>query len=138
MQKLTVRCRVFSEMQVRVSEIQFPADAMFIRGYDTTIDFNFTLTNLESTLRIDAALAGSINYDVTVTTAHPTARKRRDVSADPATVATQTVTISNDQLMQGLNYSSSVVITGQVTTCSTCTCTCIRTCTCEWPCNILV
>ena len=115
---------MFSEMQLRLSAIQLPSDAVFIRGYNETIDFSFALTNLESTLRVDTALTGTSNYDVTVTTAHPAARKRRDVGADPATTVAQLATISDDQLGQSIDYSSNIVISGQVTIIRRCILSC--------------
>ena len=107
--------RYLSEMRLNVSRLQLPDDAVFIRGYNTTFNFSFELINTESALNIDAALPGSLNYDVTVTTASPAAaRRRRDVSADPTTSVTQSVEISDDQLAQNLGRGSQINITGEV------------------------
>ena len=100
---------------MRVSDLQFPVDAMFIRGYNTTVDFQLTLTNLETTLRVDAPLAGSVNYDISVTTAHASdRRRRRDVTPDSATTMPQVVEISNSDLSQEIDYASQTTVTGQV------------------------
>ena len=102
-------------MRLNVSRLQLPDDAVFIRGYNTTFNFSFELTNTENALNIDAALPGSLNYDVTVMTASPAAaRRRRDVSADPTTSVTQRVEISDDQLAQNLGRESQINITGEV------------------------
>ena len=98
-----------------MSDLQFPVDAMFIRGYNTTVDFQLTLTNLETTLRVDAPLTGSVNYDISVTTAHPgVRRRRRDVTPNSATTMTQMVEISDSVLSQELDYDSQITISGQV------------------------
>ena len=97
-----------------VSALEFPDDAAFIRGYNTTLNFTVTLTNNESDLRIDSALPNEANYDVTVLTARRQARRRRDVSAAPGTSVTQQVQVPAEQLTQPLDYASQIVITGQV------------------------
>ena len=101
-------------MQLSVSSLQFPSDAAFIRGYNTTIDLNFTLTNLETNLAVDAGVNNTARYDVTVVTAQPASRRRRDVSADPDTVVTQSVQFPDDQLAQRLDYGSEITVTGEV------------------------
>ena len=107
-------------MQLSVSTIQFPDDTAFIRGYNTTIDFNFTLTNLETNLAVDAGVNNTARYDVTVFTAHPVAqpasrRRRRDVvSADLDTAVTQSTQFADDQLAQRLDYGSAITVTGEV------------------------
>ena len=104
-----------SDMQLSVSSLQFPSDAAFIRGYNTTIDFNFTLTNLETNLAVDAGVNNTANYDVTVVTAQPASRRRRDVvSADLDTVVTQSAQFADDQLAQRLDYGSEITVTGEV------------------------
>ena len=105
-------------MQLSVSTIHFPTGAAFIRGYNTTLDFNFTLTNLETNLAVDAGVNNTANYDVTVVMAQPaSSRRRRDVSADPDTVVTQSVQFPDDQLAQRLDYGSEITVTGEVRTC---------------------
>ena len=107
-------------MQLSVSTIQFPDDVDFIRGYNTTIEFNFTLTNLETNLAVDAGVNNTANYDVTVLTAHPAqpaSRRRRDVSADLDTIVTQSSQFPDDQLAQRLDYGSEITVTGEVRTC---------------------
>ena len=101
-------------MQLSVSTIHFPTGAAFIRGYNTTLDFNFTLTNLETNLAVDAGVNNTARYDVTLTTAQPASRRRRDVSADPDTVVTQSVQFPDDQLAQRLDYGSEITVTGEV------------------------
>ena len=104
-----------SDMQLSVSSLGFPSDAAFIRGYNTTIDFNFTLTNLETNLAVDAGVNNTANYDVTVVTAQPASRRRRDVvSADLDTVVTQSAQFADDQLAQRLDYGSEITATGEV------------------------
>ena len=108
-------------MQLRISSLRFPSDATFIRGYNTTVDFNFTLTNLETNLAVDAGVNNTARYDVTVVTAQPAqpaSRRRRDViSADLGTVVTQSVQFAGDQLAQRLDYGSEITVTGEVNTC---------------------
>ena len=99
-----------------VSALEFPDDAAFIRGYNTTLNFTVTLTNNETDLRIDPALPNEANYDVTVLTARRQARRRRDVSAAPGTSVTQQVQVPAEQLTQPLDYASQIVIAGQVHT----------------------
>ena len=104
-----------SDMQLSVSSLGFPSDAAFIRGYNTTIDFNFTLTNLETNLAVDAGVNNTANYDVTVVTAQPASRRRRDVvSADLDTIITQSAQFADDQLAQRLDYGSEITVTGEV------------------------
>ena len=108
-----------SDMQLSVSSLQFPSDAAFIRGYNTTIDFNFTLTNLETNLAVDAGVNNTARYDVTVVTAQPaqpaSSRRRRDVvSADLDTAVTQSAQFLDDQLAQRLDYGSEITVTGEV------------------------
>ena len=108
---------VVSDMQLSVSTIQFPDDVDFIRGYNTTIEFNFTLTNLETNLAVDAGVNNTANYDVTVLTAYPAqpaSRRRRDVSADLDTIVTQSSQFPDDQLAQRLDYGSEITVTGEV------------------------
>ena len=104
-------------MQLSVSAIQFASDAAFIRGYNTTIGFNFTLTNLETNLAVDAGVNNSQNYDVTVVSAQPaSSRRRRDVvSADLDTIVTQSAQFTDGELAQRLNYGSDITVTGEVT-----------------------
>ena len=105
-------------MQLSVSTIRLPSDATFIRGYNTTISFDFTLTNLETNLAVDAGVNNASNYDVTLTTAQPASSRRRrrsDVSADPATMITQFVQFPDGQLAQRLDYGSEITVTGEVT-----------------------
>ena len=107
-------------MQLSVTTIQFPDGVDFIRGYNTTIEFNFTLTNLETNLAVDAGVNNTANYDVTVLTAHPAqpaSRRRRDVSADLDTIVTQSSQFPDDQLAQRLDYGSEITVTGEVRTC---------------------
>ena len=104
-----------SDMQLSVTSLRFPSDAAFIRGYNTTIDFNFTLTNLETNLAVDAGVNNTANYDVTVVTAQPASRRRRDVvSADLDTIITQSAQFADDQLAQRLDYGSEITVTGEV------------------------
>ena len=108
---------VVSDMQLSVSTIEFPRDAAFIRGYNTTIEFNFTLINLETNLAVDAGVNNTANYDVTVVTAQPAqpaSRRRRDVSADLDTAVTQSAQFADDQLAQRLDYGSEITVTGEV------------------------
>ena len=108
---------MFVEMSLRFSEPQFPDGAHLIRGYDTWVDFNLTVTNTERYLRIDEALPGTVNFNVSVVTAHPAqpgSRKRRAVSADPSTETEQRVDVTRDQLMQLLDYGAEITLTGQV------------------------
>ena len=107
-------------MQLSVSTIQFASEAAFIRGYNTTIGFNFTLTNLETNLAVDAGVNNTANYDVTVLTAHPAQpanRRRRDISADLDTIVTQSSQFPDDQLAQRLDYGSEITVTGEVRIC---------------------
>ena len=106
-------------MQLSVSAIQFASDAAFIRGYSTTIDFNFTLTNFETNLAVDAGVNNTANYDVTVVSAQPASRRRRDVSADLDTIVTQSVQFADGVLAQRLDYGSEILVTGEVRTCTT-------------------
>ena len=106
-------------MQLRAAAIQFADDADFIRGYNTTIGFNFTLTNLETNLAVDAGVNNTARYDVTVVTAQPaqpaSSRRRRDVvSADLDTAVTQSAQFLDDQLAQRLDYGSAITVTGEV------------------------
>ena len=109
---------LFVEMSLRFSEPQFPDGAHLIRGYDTWVDFNLTVTNTERYLRIDEALPGTVNFNVSVVTARPAtqsgSRKRRAVSADPSTETEQRVDVTRDQLMQLLDYGAEITLTGQV------------------------
>ena len=105
-------------MQLSVSSPGFPSDAVFIRGYNTTIDFNFTLTNLETNLAVDAGVNNTANYDVTVVMAQPaSSRRRRDVSADLDTAVTQSGQFADDQLAQRLDYGAAITVIGEVRTC---------------------
>ena len=103
-------------MQLRVSSPRFPSDAAFIRGYNTTVHFNFTLTNLERNLAVDAGVNNTARYDVTVVMAQPaSSRRRRDVvSVDLDTIVTQSVHFADDQLAQRLDYGSEITVTGEV------------------------
>ena len=103
-------------MQLSVSSLQFPSDAAFIRGYNTTIDLNFTLTNLETNLAVDAGVNNTARYDVTVVMAQPaSSRRRRDVvSADLTPAVTLSTQFADDQLAQRLDYGSEITVTGEV------------------------
>ena len=105
-----------SDMQLSVSSLGFPSDAAFIRGYNTTIDFNFTLTNLETNLAVDAGVNNTANYDVTLVMAQPaSSRRRRDVvSADLDTAVTLLAQFADDQLAQRLDYGSAITVAGEV------------------------
>ena len=104
-------------MQLRISSLRFPSDATFIRGYNTTVDFNFTLTNLETNLAVDAGVNNTARYDVTVVSAQPVqpaSRRRRDVSADLDTAVTLLAQFADDQLAQRLDYGAAITVTGEV------------------------
>ena len=101
-------------MQLSVSTMELASDAAFIRGYNTTIGFNFTLTNVETNLAVDAGVNNTANYDVTVVTAQPASRRRRDVSADLDTMVTQSVLFPDGELAQRLDYGSEITVTGEV------------------------
>ena len=102
-------------MQLSVTTIQFPDGVDFIRGYNTTIEFNFTLTNLETNLAVDAGVNNTARYDVTVTMAQPASRRRRDVvSADLDTAVTLLAQFADDQLAQRLDYGAAITVTGEV------------------------
>ena len=92
-------------MQLEVSSIQFTNSEDFIRGYNTSVSFNFTLTNLETELRVDSAISGNVNYVITVTTAVP---------GGSGTPKIQSSSFTNAELRRAIDYAGSTVISGQV------------------------
>ena len=96
---------MLAAMQLNVSAIQFTNSEDFIRGYNTYVSFNFTLTNLETELRVDSAVWGNVNYVISVTTAVP---------GGSATPITQSSSFTDAELRRAIDYAGSTVISGQV------------------------
>ena len=92
-------------MQLEVSSIQFSNSEYFIRGYNTSVSFNFTLTNLETELRMDSPLPNTVNYVITVTTAVP---------GGSDTPMTQNSSFTDAELSREIDYANSTVLSGQV------------------------
>ena len=102
-------------MRLSVSSIEFEGSSpSFIRGYNTTLDFKFNLTNHESVLRIDQAHPGETNFDLAASVGRPGSRRKRDVSIDSTSELRQELIVSDAQLSQRLPAGETVTITGQV------------------------
>ena len=88
-------------MSLSVSAIEFEGNStFFIRGYHTTLDFKFNVTNDESILRIDPSLPGTTNFELGALVARPGSRRKRDVSIDSTSQLRQQVVVSDVQLSQ--------------------------------------
>ena len=102
-------------MSLSVSAIEFEGNStFFIRGYNTTLDFKFNITNDESILRIDPALPGTTNFELGALAARPGSRRKRDVSIDSTSQLRQQVVVSDVQLSQLLLAGETATTTGQV------------------------
>ena len=109
------KTKLFLAMSLSVSGIEFEGNSsFFIRGYNTTLDFKFNVTNHESILRIDPALPGTTNFDLGAMAARPSSRRRRDVSIESSSQLRQELVVSDVQLSQRVLAGETVTITGQV------------------------